>query len=359
MIGHPPYLLQRIGSSKMADIKLLFLGFGNVGQAFARLLLRKRTMLIQDYDLDWRVVGIATRRHGAALDPDGIDLERALAWVQSGDSLDRLSKVHAPDDAAGIISTSGADVLVENTPVNYETGQPAIDHIRLGLEAGMHAITANKGPVVHAYRMLDELASAHGRCFLFESAVMDGTPIFSLWRRALPAADLHAFRGVLNSTTNLILSHMEQGSSYADALAHAQRIGIAETDPRGDTEGWDAAIKVAALVTVLMGIPLTPVQIDRQGIEQITQQEVASAKAQGRRWKLICRAQRRGDEVQTSVRPEQIESQDPLFHLDGTTTAVTFESDVLGSLTITGTNPGPETTAYGLLADLINALREV
>ena len=342
----------------MPDIKLLLLGFGNVGKAFAHLLLRKRSMLIRDFDLDCRVVGIATGSHGAALNPNGIDLENALALVQSGDSLDRLSEIQVPDDAAGIISTSGADVLVENTPVNYETGQPAVDHIRLGLEAGMHAITANKGPVVHAYRMLDDLASAHGRCFLFESAVMDGTPIFSLWRRALPAADLHAFRGVLNSTTNLILTHMEQGSSYAEALAHAQQLGIAETDPRGDTEGWDAAIKVAALVTVLMGIPLTPAQIDRQGIDQITQQEVASAKAQGKRWKLLCRAQRRGDEVHASVRPERIEPQDPLFHLDGTTTAVTFESDVLGSFTITGTDPGPETTAYGLLADLINCLRE-
>jgi homoserine dehydrogenase len=342
----------------MSDIKLLLLGFGNVGKAFARLLLRKRSMLSRDYDLDWRVVGIATRQHGAALDPDGIDLESALALVQSEDSLHHLSKVHAPDDVAAFISNSEADVLVENTPVNYETGQPAIDHIRLGLEAGMHAITANKGPVVHGHRMLDELASTHGRCFLFESAVMDGTPIFSLWRRALPAADLHAFRGVLNSTTNLVLSHMEQGSSYTDALAYAQQIGIAETDPRSDTEGWDAAIKVAALVTVLMGIPLTPSQIERQGIEQITQQEVASAQAQGKRWKLLCRAELRGEGVHASVRLEQIESQDPLFHLDGTTTAVTFESDVLGSLTITGTNPGPETTAYGLLADLINALRE-
>ncbi|HEY69608.1 MAG TPA: homoserine dehydrogenase [Anaerolineae bacterium] len=342
----------------MPDIKLLLFGFGNVGKAFAHLLLRKRPMLSRDFKLDWRVVGIATGRHGAALDPGGIDLESALALVQAGGSLECLSKVHAPDDAAGIIAASGAEVLFENTPVNYETGQPAIDHIRWGLQAGMHAITANKGPIVHAHRMLDDLASSQGRCFLFESAVMDGTPIFSLWRRALPAADLHAFRGVLNSTTNLILSQMEQGSSYTDALAHAQRIGIAETDPRGDTEGWDAAIKVAALVTVLMGIPLTPAQIDRQGIEQITPQEVASAKAQGRRWKLICRAQRRGDGVHASVGPEQIGPQDPLFHLDGTTTAVTFESDVLGSLTITGTNPGPETTAYGLLADLINALRE-
>ncbi|MGD8812915.1 MAG: homoserine dehydrogenase [Anaerolineales bacterium] len=339
----------------MSDVKLLLLGFGNVGQAFAHLLLKKRPALSRDYDLHWRVVGIATSRHGTALNPEGINLESALDCIQSEDSLSQISKLQPPDNVASLISQSEADVLVENTPVNYETGQPAVDHIRMGLEAGMHTITANKGPVVHAYRQLNQLASAHGRRFLFESAVMDGTPIFSLWRRTLPAANLLAFRGVLNSTTNLILSRMEQGSSYADALAHAQRIGIAETDPRGDVQGWDAAIKVAALVTVLMDIPIPPAQIERQGIEQIRQEEVASAKAQGKRWKLLCRAERDDGGVQASVRLEQIEPGDPLFHIEGTTTAVTFESDVLGPLTITGSNPSPETTAYGLLADLINA----
>jgi len=339
----------------MSDLKFLLLGFGNVGQALARLLLRKRQNLSRSYGIDWRVVGIATGRHGAALDPAGIDLENALALAGAGKSLDTLSADKPPTDAASLIRGSGADVLFENTPVNYETGQPAVDHIRTALEAGMHAITANKGPVVHAYRQLTDLATTSGRRFFFESTVMDGAPIFSLWRHSLPAADLRSFRGVLNSTTNLILTLMEKGNNYQQALAHAQEIGIAETDPRGDTEGWDAAVKVAALVTVLMGFPLTPAQVDRQGIEKITQQDVASAHTQGMRWKMVCEAERSGKSVTSRVRPEKVGAEDPLFNVMGTSSAITFDSDVLGALTITEENPGPETTAYGLLADLVNA----
>jgi homoserine dehydrogenase len=342
----------------MSDIKLLLLGFGNVGQALARLLLRKRETLKDSMQIQWRVVGIATGRHGAALDPEGIDLDRALQLAEAGSSLDDLSNVNIPGDMVDLIRASGADLMFENTPVNYESGQPAVDHIRTALEAGMHAITANKGPVVHAYRRLTDLAAAAGRRFLFESAVMDGAPIFSLWRHSLPAADLHSFRGVLNSTTNMILSMMEEGSSYEEALAHAQTIGIAETDPSGDTEGWDAAVKVAALVTVLMGIPLTPDQVDRVGITKITAKDVTGAQAAGRRWKLVCEAALSGSSVEARVRPEEVGPDDPLFTVMGTSSAVTFHSDVLGALTIVEDNPGPETTAYGLLADFINAVRK-
>ncbi len=142
----------------------------------------------------------------------------------------------------------------------------------------MHAITANKGPVVHAYRELTELAQAKGRKFYFESTVMDGAPIFSLFRSALPAAQLNSFRGILNSTTNLILGRMEDGETFEDAVKYCQEIGLAETDPSGDVDGWDAAIKVAALVTVLMGVPLKPQEVDRTGIRGITAEMVAEAK---------------------------------------------------------------------------------
>ena len=186
---------------------------------------------------------------------------------------------------------------------------------------------------------------------------MDGAPIFSLWRETLPGAELRAFRGVLNSTTNLILTLMGEGMSFADAVAHAQDIGIAESDPSGDVLGWDAAIKVAALVTVLMQVPLKPDQVDRTGIDGLTQEEVAAAAARGKRWKLICRAERHGAEVRASVLPEQVGADDPLYGVMGTSSAVTFQSDVLGDLTVMENDPGPQTTAYGLLADMIHALR--
>jgi homoserine dehydrogenase len=168
---------------------------------------------------------------------------------------------------------------------------------------------------------------------------------------------LKGFKGILNSTTNLILTRMEDGEAFEQAVAYAQSIGIAETDPSGDVDGWDAAIKVCALATVLMGIPLKPDQVARTGIRQITPAEVASAKAAGKRWKLVCSAQRTGDTLQASVAPEMVGPDSPLFGVLGTSSAVQFESDVLGPLSIIETDPSPATTAYGLLADFINAVR--
>lgn len=341
----------------MKKIKIALLGFGNVGRALAQLLLTKRELLREQYQIEWSIVGIATRRHGSALNPTGIDLGTALSLAVADKEISTLDLNGTDLDGLTFVRMCGADVLFENTPVNYQTGQPAIDHISTALEMGMHVITANKGPVVHAFDRLADLAQAHGGRFLCESTVMDGAPIFSLWQETLPAARLHSFRGVLNSTTNLILTLMEAGRSFDEALADAQTIGIAETDPSGDIMGWDAAVKVAALVTVLMGIPQTPDKIKRKGIEDISLEDVIAARDAGLRWKLICQAWRDGERVEASVRPEQIDPNDPLYNVMGTSSAVTFVSDVLGDLTITETNPGPHTTAYGLLADFIRAVR--
>ncbi len=336
----------------MAHYRLAFLGFGNVGKALARLLMDKREELAHSYQILFSVTGVATGRHGMAIDPQGIDLESALS-VQD---LSALSQVPLPEDSSDFIRRCNADVLFENTPVNYEDGQPAVEHLRLALERGMHALTANKGPVVHAYRQLTALAHQKGRKFYFESTVMDGAPIFSLFRGALPAARLLSIRGVLNSTTNMILTRMEQGESFEQAVAYCQEIGIAETDPSGDVDGWDAAVKVAALVTVLMDVPLKPAQVDRQGIRGITSEEIDRARLQGKRWKLVCSAQREGEFVQSRVAPEMVGPDSPMYSIDGTTSIAQFETDVLGLLSVVEANPGPRTTAYGLLADFVNAV---
>jgi len=340
------------------EYKLFFMGFGNVGQALARLLLHKRTELKETFGITWRAVAISTGSHGAALDPEGIDMEDALLCLKEGKSLIELSTMPVPDYPLDFIRQSGADVLFENTPVDYKTGQPAIDHLRVALESGMHAITANKGPVVHAFAPLRTLAQKVSRGFFFESAVMDGAPVFGLWRETLPGTNLLSFRGVLNSTTNLILSQMEQGRTFDEAVRYAQSIGIAETDPSGDVDGWDAAVKVAALVTVLMGFPLKPDQVDREGIGAITRDDVAQAEGQGQRWKLLCQAKRTEDGVQANVHPELVDAGDPLYSVMGTSSAITFESDTLGLLTLRENDPGPHTTAYGLLADFLNAVRD-
>ncbi len=340
----------------MAHYNLALLGFGNVGQALAVLLRDKREELRSRYDLTFSITGIATGRHGAALNPQGLDIERAMNEIRAGNSLEDLSAHKAPTDALDFIRRVEAEVLFENTPVDYQHGQPAIDHLKQALQLGMHTITANKGPVVHAYRQLTELAATKERKFFFESTVMDGAPIFSLFRTALPGAQLLAFKGILNSTTNLILTRMEGGEDFDQAVAYAQQIGIAETDPSGDVDGWDAAIKVAALVTVLMGIPLRPVEVERNGIRHIQAHDIQEAKDQGMRWKLHCSAVRENDGVKAIVAPQMVPPDSPLFHVEGTTSIVQFETDVLGSLSIMETDPGPHTTAYGLLADFLNAV---
>lgn len=336
--------------------KLALLGFGNVGRCLAELLLRKEAELKENYAITFTVTGIATGSKGRAIHPAGLDLVKVLAAVKAGQTLDQFSTVPS-SDSLDFIQKSGADVLFENSPVNYATGQPAISHIRAALELGMHVATANKGPVVHQWHELKALAKSKGRQYFHESSVMDGAPIFVLFRAALPAARLNAFRAILNSTTNLILSRMETGESFDEAVKYAQSIGIAETDPAGDVDGWDAAIKVAALATVLMDAPLKPAEIDRTGIRGITAEMIAAAKAEGKRYKLICTAERVGDTVRGKVVPELVPLTSPFYSVEGTTSIITFQTDALGDLTLIETDPGPQTTAYGLLADFINAVR--
>ena len=341
----------------MSHYKLALLGFGNVGRALARLLLQKKEELKDSLDLTFSVTGIATGKHGTAIDPDGLNLELALAAVESGGSLDEFSKLGPVADTLDFIRRCSAQVLFENTPVNYQSGQPAVAHLRTALELGMHAITANKGPVVHAYRELIGLAQSRGVRFYFEATVMDGAPIFSLYREALPAARLSAFKGILNSTTNMILTRMERGESFDQAVAYAQKIGIAETDPSGDIDGWDAAVKVAALATVLMDTPLKPAQVQRQGIRHITMEEIEQARAEKKRWKLVCSAVRHANGVEARVGPEKVGSDSPLYSVEGTTSIVQFVTDVLGVLSVIEEDPGPNTTVYGLFADFLNAVR--
>lgn len=337
----------------MEHYRLAFLGFGNVGKALAKLLLEKQDELRQRYQLEFSVTGIATGRRGRAIKPDGLDLSQALQAV----NLDSFSTGVPLKDEFEFVQQVPADVLFETIPVNYATGQPALDLIRLALECKMHVATANKGPVIHGFRELTALANQVGRKFFFESTVMDGAPIFSLFRDALPGANLLSFCGVLNSTTNMMLTLMERGQTFDEAVAYCQKIGIAETDPSGDVDGWDAAIKVALLASVLMGIPVKPDQVDRIGVGGIGKEEILMAEQTCKRWKLVCSAKREGERVVAKVAPELVGAESPLYQVDGTTSLIQFETDVLGVLTLRESDPGPHTTAYGMLADFLNAVK--
>jgi len=296
---------------------------------------------------------------GWIADANGVDVEALQSNNFPSQSRAGVPAPHmqsVPQDVRDWLRLAKADVLFEATSLSPRDGQPAIDHIRAALDAGAHAITANKGPIVYAYEELTSLAAAKGRRFLFESTVMDGVPIFALFRDNLPAIHLHGFRGILNSTTNVILTGMEEGLSFDESLAKAQQIGVAETDPSNDIEGWDAAVKVAALIRVLMGVPIRLDEIQREGIGKLSGEAVRAARADGRPYKLVCRARRNGQGAAATVRPEQVPLSDPLAWVAGTSSIVYFETDIFPGLVITENNPGLEATAYGMLADFVRAV---
>ena len=327
---------------------LALLGFGNVGRALVSLLERKRADLLDAYGIEFRITGVATRRLGWIAAPDALDPGALLRGP--------IPAASGPKDVRDWLRTSRANVLFEITSLNRETGQPAIDHLKAALEADAHAITANKGPVVHGYAELSALARKCGRKFLFESTVMDGVPIFCLFRDTLPTVKVLGFRAILNSTTNLVLQQMEEGSTLNRAIGKAQELGVAETDPSDDLEGWDAAVKVSALATVLMGTPLKPQEVEREGIEELHPLAVQAARRAGRPYKLVCEARREREGVRASVRPQQLPLSDPLAWVNGTSSAIYFETDIFPGLAITEQNPGVTETAYGLLADFVRAV---
>jgi homoserine dehydrogenase len=325
-------------------------GFGNVGRAFLRLLISKETEIRRRYDVRWRLTGVATRRNGWLADPDGL---HPLAILNGRWPAQQHA---APRNVREWLELAKADVLFEASSLDVHTGQPAIDHIKTALELGAHGVSVNKGPIVHALGELTALAREKGKKFLYEATVMDGVPIFSMFSLGLPATELRGFSGVLNSTTNVVLTEIEKGRTFEEGVRRAQAMGVAESDPSADLDGWDAAVKVAALAIVLMNAPVRLEQVRRTGIRDIGEEKIRSVRSSGMRYKLVCRAQRRGDGVDCSVQPELLLASDPLANLEGTSSAVRFDLDVFG-LSLVEHNPGIEATGYGLLADFLRAVR--
>lgn len=336
----------------MKQYNLCFLGFGNVGRALARLLVLKSQELQELYGIEWRITGLATRSRGWLARPDGFEVSAIIGQDSSGDN---------PLRSPGIVEwlqLARPDAVFETTSLNHETGQPAIDYLTAALQAGCHVISANKGAVVHGYEELTRRAAAAGKRYFFESSVLDSAPVFSLFREALPAVKLRGFSGVFNSTSNVILETMEAGRSFEEGVKTARELGVTETDPSHDIDGWDATVKVCALARVLMNVSLKPTDVRREGIRNLTTKMLQAARAEGRPFKLVARAKAAEEgSLVASVKPEQIASTDPLSNVRGTSLAVHFELDIMPGLTITSHRPNLQSTAYGLLADFVNAVR--
>jgi homoserine dehydrogenase len=334
----------------MKQYNICFLGFGNVGRALARLLVAKSAELRESYGIGWRVTGVATRRMGWLSHDSGFDVATLLAGNES---------VTSATGIADWLEKSRPDVLFETTSLNPETGQPAIDYLRASLQAGAHTITANKAPIVYAYDELNALAAANGRRFLFESTVLDSAPVFSLFRETLPVARLRGFTGIFNSTTNVILETMETGRSFEEGVKAAQDLGVTETDPSHDVDGWDATMKVCAISRVILKTPLLPAAVNREGIRGLSAALLQRARAEGKPYKLVARGRVNEDgSLTASVRPEQISTSEPLGSVRGTSLAIHFELDMIPGLTIVSHRPNLQSTAYGLLADFVNAVKD-
>jgi len=331
----------------MKKYRLAFIGFGNVGRALVRLLVSKTSELRDNYDIEWEITGVATRRMGWRADRNAIDVPKLLSGSDE-------TTAHSNIDEW--LAHATPDVVFETTSLNRETGQPAIEYLKKSLQAGAHAITANKGAIVYGYEVLNELAVAKGKRLLFESTVLDSAPVFSLFRETLPAVKVRGFSGVFNSTTNVILETMEAGRSFAEGVKTAQELGIAETDPSHDVDGFDSIMKICAIARVILRSALLPNEVRREGIRGLDTATLQAARAEGKPYKLISRATVNPDgSVTASVRPEQITANDPFGGVRGTSLAVHFELDTIPGLTVVSHRPNLQSTAYGLLADFVNA----
>lgn len=335
----------------MKTYKLALIGFGNVGQGFAQILLDKD--YANEFGVNFQIVAVCDLFKGSVYDPNGLHTANLLKTVQDTGKLDSYEAPHRGWDAEQTITASNADVIIELSYTDLQTGEPALTHVRTALENGKYVVTTNKGPIALHYPELSALAEKNGVEIGVEGTVMSGTPALRVGTELLAAAGITRIQGILNGTTNYILTQMENGTSYEDALADAQAKGYAEADPTGDVEGHDAVGKVVILANMLMNVPLKIADVDRTGISGLTRADIADAQANDERWKLIGTLERKNGEVQASVKPVRMPINHPLASVGGATNAITYTTDLLGEVTLVGAGAGRVETGYALVGDLL------
>jgi homoserine dehydrogenase len=333
--------------------RLALIGFGTVGQGFAEILRDRGGALSEQFGAWFRIVAVSDVNKGSVYDPDGLEPAALLDAVQREQGLESLDAPHKGWDALTTIEQAGADVIAELSYTDLATGEPGFTHVKAALEVGKNVITSNKGPVALRFPELLRLASEKGVSIGVEGTVMSGTPTLALATELLAGAGINGIRGILNGTTNYILTRMGEGSDYPSALAEAQAKGYAEADPTGDVEGIDAAGKVVILSNLVLNEPLTMQEIERHGISQLTPDDVRSAAEAGEVWKLIATLERTDGGVRASVKPTRLSKTHPLASIYGATNAVTFTTDLLGDVTLSGPGAGKLETGYALIADLL------
>lgn len=342
---------------------LALIGFGGVNHGLVSVILQKQDMLRERFDVDLRVTAVSDIRLGTVWNPDGLDLQALLDVPASNYSREQLlaatgNSKHGGGELADtleLIKSDCVDVVVEATFTDPNTGEPALSHCRTALEHGKHVITTNKGPIALALRELLALAAEKNVHLLYEGSVMSGTPVLRQISHTLRGCEITGFRGILNGTCNYVLGRVESGLTFDEAVREAQVKGYAEADPTADVDGWDVQLKVTILANALWNIGLKPSQVRRSGISSLTESQVRKGAAEGVAWRLIGQAARNSDgTIDASVGVVTLNQNDPLRAATGATNAVTFNTDLLGKVTITGPGAGRTETAFAVLSDLID-----
>jgi len=344
----------------MKEIKLCLAGFGAVSKRFCSLLQKKEEALASDFGVKVKISGVCSPSRGAMIDANGLSIEQLFQMENEYRHFDNSHPAYRNSDTLGMIGESGADVFVELTTLSIKDGEPAAGYITAAFAKGLHVITANKGPLACQYLRLRDAAAAAKRMFLYETIVMDGTPVFNMVEKTLHGNRILGIQGILNGTSNFVLQQIELGHSYDVAIREAQRIQLAEADPGMDVDGWDGAAKICALANILMDANTTPKDVDRTSIRQIGIDDINLAQQAGCKIKYICEAHR--DEngvVKLSVKPKQLPQNHTFCSVNGSSAAITFYTDLAGEISIIQTNPGILQTAYGVYSDLLSIIKAV
>jgi homoserine dehydrogenase len=345
------------------EFKIGLIGCGTVGRGFIEILLNKGPALKDRHGFEARLVAISDKIKGSLHVPEGIDLRKLLGVLEAGGNLGAYpggrSDKDKPLEPLDMIEQCDADIIAELTYTDIKTAEPATGYIQKALRSGKHVVTSNKGPAALHYQEIKKLADQNSRAFRIEGTVMSGTPVFSLFENGLAGNEVREVKGILNGTTNFILSKMEEdGMEYAQALELAQKLGYAEADPTADVEGFDALAKIVILSNVLMGASLKPADIKPQGISRLSRQDILKAKKENCRYKLIAQATKEGDRVAAGVSPQKILLSDPLAGVMGAHNALTFDLDLMGKVTISGAGAGKTETGYAILSDILAIHRQ-
>lgn len=340
------------------SIKVALIGFGGVGQAFAQIIHEKQEKLEQENGLQIEVVAVSDLMKGSIYRPEGLDIPTLLECVKNQGTVEAYpgnKKTIKGWSSMDTIEGSCAEVIVEVTYTDVKTGEPALSHCHKAFETGKSVITTNKGPVALAYKELNKKAKDRGVFFGFEGTVMSGTPALRLPSETLSGNKIKEVRGILNGTTNYIITCMENGMKFHEALEKAQSLGFAEADPSSDLEGFDVRYKIAILAQHVFGEMIDPADIPCSGITGITIEDIEAAKREGERWKLLARLnQSDSGEITAVVQPERVSEDDPLAGVTGATNAIVYECDLSGPIMLSGAGAGLKETGFALLIDLIH-----